>query len=91
MQSPDVELVEPVLVKEEKMEANASPVEEAEEDIHLIGDDGKKRTGNLHRFVWNSYSDSRPVLCSSLTLEELSHLTKMSQCLVFLRICISDL
>lgn len=91
MQSPDVELVEPVLVKEEKMEANASPVEETEEDIHLIGDDGKKRTSNLHHFVWNTYSDSRSVLCSSLTLEELSHPMKMSQCLVFLRICISDL
>ncbi|XP_040892970.1 zinc finger E-box-binding homeobox 1 [Toxotes jaculatrix] len=40
--SPDVELVEPeaVLVKEESVEANMARVEEAEEDVPLIGDDG---------------------------------------------------
>ncbi|XP_050926525.1 fez family zinc finger protein erm [Lates calcarifer] len=40
--SPGVELVEPdaVLVKEEKVEANMSRVEETEEDVPLIGDDG---------------------------------------------------
>ncbi|XP_037617406.1 fez family zinc finger protein erm isoform X2 [Sebastes umbrosus] len=40
--SPDVELVEPeaVLVKEEKVEAHMSRVEETEEDVPLIGDDG---------------------------------------------------
>ncbi|XP_041822736.1 fez family zinc finger protein erm isoform X1 [Chelmon rostratus] len=40
--SPDVELVEPeaVMVKEEKVEANMSRVEEAEENVPLIGDDG---------------------------------------------------
>ncbi len=43
MQSPDVELVEPeaVLVKEEKVEANMSGVEETEQDVPLIGDDGE--------------------------------------------------
>ncbi|CAN9510660.1 unnamed protein product [Ophioblennius macclurei] len=41
-QSPDVELLEPesLLVKEEKVEANMSHVDEAEEDVRLIGDDG---------------------------------------------------
>ncbi|XP_076585096.1 uncharacterized protein LOC143319771 [Chaetodon auriga] len=41
-QSPDVELVEPdaVLVKEEKVEASMSQVEETEENVSLIGDDG---------------------------------------------------
>ncbi|XP_070782141.1 uncharacterized protein [Enoplosus armatus] len=40
--SPDVQLVEPeaVLVKEEMVEANMSRVEETEEDVPLIGDDG---------------------------------------------------
>ncbi|XP_054460120.1 zinc finger and BTB domain-containing protein 38 [Anoplopoma fimbria] len=40
--SPDVELVEPetVLVKEEMVEANMSQVEEIEEDVPIIGDDG---------------------------------------------------
>uniref|UniRef100_A0A8C4EY78 Uncharacterized protein n=1 Tax=Dicentrarchus labrax TaxID=13489 RepID=A0A8C4EY78_DICLA len=40
--SPDVELVEPeeVLVKEEKVEANMSQIEEIVEDVPLIGDDG---------------------------------------------------
>ncbi|XP_042340816.1 transcription factor Sp2 [Plectropomus leopardus] len=40
--SPDVELVEPeaVLVKQEKVEADMSRVEETEEDMPLIGDDG---------------------------------------------------
>ncbi|XP_031732171.1 uncharacterized protein LOC116399278 [Anarrhichthys ocellatus] len=40
--SPDVELVEPeaVLVKEEKVEANMSRVEETVEDVAIIGDDG---------------------------------------------------
>ncbi|XP_035515455.1 uncharacterized protein LOC118326548, partial [Morone saxatilis] len=40
--SPDVELVEPeeVLVKEEKVEANMSQIEEILEDVPLIGDDG---------------------------------------------------
>lgn len=43
MQSPDVELVEPeaLLVKEEKVEADMSQQEETEEDVPLIGDDGK--------------------------------------------------
>ncbi|XP_059191083.1 transcription factor Sp8 [Centropristis striata] len=40
--SPDVELVEPevVLVKKEKVEECMSQVEETEEDVPLIGDDG---------------------------------------------------
>ncbi|XP_068583879.1 uncharacterized protein si:ch211-89o9.6 [Cebidichthys violaceus] len=40
--SPDVELVETeaVLVKEEKVEANMSRVEETMEDVAIIGDDG---------------------------------------------------
>lgn len=44
VQSPGVELVEPdaVLVKEEKVEANMSRVEETEEDVPLIGDDGEQ-------------------------------------------------
>lgn len=39
-----MELVEPeaeVVVKEEKVEANTSVVEETEEDVRLIGDDGE--------------------------------------------------
>ncbi|XP_029363777.1 uncharacterized protein LOC115047135 [Echeneis naucrates] len=40
--SPDVELVEPeaLLVKEEKVEPKMSHLEETEEDVPLIGDDG---------------------------------------------------
>ena len=45
MQSPDVQLVETeaILVKEEKVEANMSRVEETEDDVPLIGDDGEYR------------------------------------------------
>ncbi|KAM9314150.1 uncharacterized protein KZ484_023979 [Pholidichthys leucotaenia] len=38
--SPDVELVEVLLVKEEKVEANMPRAEEMEEDVALIRDDG---------------------------------------------------
>lgn len=43
MQSPDVQLVEsaPLLVKEEKVEANMS--QESEEDVSLLGDVGEYR------------------------------------------------
>lgn len=45
-----MELVEPeaVLVKEEKVEANTSRVEETEEDVQLIGDDGEYTIKNLN-------------------------------------------
>ncbi|KAM9363214.1 uncharacterized protein ABDE67_014264 [Symphorus nematophorus] len=45
--SPDVELVEPepMLVKEETMEANMPRVVETEEDVPLIGDDGVVECG----------------------------------------------
>lgn len=38
-----MELVEPdkVLVKEERVEANASRAHDADEDVRLIGDDGE--------------------------------------------------
>lgn len=41
-QSPDVQLVDPdsVLVKEEKVEASMSLVEDVQDDVGLIGDDG---------------------------------------------------
>lgn len=43
MQSPDVELVEPedLDLKVEKVDANMAHIEETEEDVPLIGDDGE--------------------------------------------------
>lgn len=81
MQSTDVELVEPeaVLVKEEKVEANTSRVEEMEEDVQLIGDDGEYTIKNQNflsaapteclrssqLLKMNVYSDSSLLLHSS--------------------------
>lgn len=65
-----------MLVKEEKVEANTSRVEETEEDVQLIGDDGEYTIKNLNflsaaplrnsqLLKMNVYSDSSLLLHSS--------------------------